>query len=233
MKTNQTKGKHSCFSAVRLLRTMEGATIKALAEKIGFEYKALHRLEMGHNCQIERFQILAEYFGVTVDALVKNDFEAIARTRKKPVNQNLTLQNEMKKHNDECSRIGDKGQKLAFKWEIQRLRESGHTLAYLVNPNCADDRKLGFDMLSFTADNKPIFIEVKATKGSLDTPFHMSQAQISKAAECLEDGIEYQVHRIGFVDDIGKRILNIISARELLEDYCIKPSDYLISMIGA
>lgn len=225
--------KHNRFSAVRMLRTMEGLTIGALAEKVGLQFADIIRIEHGRNCLVDRYQRLAVYFGVSIEALIRNDISAIAKTRKMPVTQKLSLQEKMKKYNAECSRIGDKGQQLAYQWEIERLEAMGSELVYLVNPNCADDRNLGFDMLSFDAFNNPIFVEVKATKNAPEAPFKVSQPELSKAHECLELGIIYQVHRIGYVDDPEKRTLTVISAQEFVDNYDFKPTEYLATKKGA
>lgn len=229
----KNRKKHNCFSAVRMLRAMKGLTIGALAEAVGLQSIDIIRIEQGRNCLIDRIVSLAEYFGVSVNALIKNDICAIAQSLNTPVKQNLSLQETMKKYRDECSRIGDKGQQLAYQWELDRLESIGSQLVFLVNPNCADDRKLGFDMLSFDEFNNPIYIEVKATKHSPEAPFKASHAELSKALECLESGSIYQVHRIGYVDQPDKRTLKIISAQELIDDFDIKPVEYIFSMKGA
>ena len=228
----KNRKKHVNFSAVRMLRAMKGLTIGALAEAVGLQPIDIIRIEQGRNCLIDRIVSLAEYFGVSVNALIKNDICAIALALKAPVKQNLSLQETMKKYRDECSRIGDKGQQLAYQWELDRLESIGSELVFLVNPNCADDRKLGFDMLSFDEYNNPIYIEVKASKNSPDTPFKATHAELSKALECLGNGSIYQVHRIGYVDQPDKRTLKIISAQELIDDFNIKPVEYIFSMKG-
>ena len=224
--------KHDYFSAIRMLRAMEGLTIGALAKAVGLQFCDILRIEHGRNCLIGRYVSLAEYFDVSVDALVKNDICAIALALKAPVEQKLSLQESMKKYRDECSRIGDKGQQLAYQWELDRLDSIGSQLVFLVNPNCADDRKLGFDMLSFDEFSNPIYIEVKATKNSPETPFKASHAELSKALECLENGSIYQVHRIGYVDQPDKRTLKIISAQDLINDFDVKPVEYLFTKKG-
>ena len=228
----KSRKKHNHFSAVRMLRIICGLTVSALAEAVDLNLIDISRIEQGRNCQINRYVRLANYFGVSVDALVKNDITAIAKTRKGPVDQKLALQEKMKKFHETCSRIGDKGQRLAFQWELERLDSMGSELVYMVNPNCADERRLGFDMLSFDDFSNPIFIEVKATKGPPDRPFRMSGSEVSKARECYEKGLIYQVHRIGFVDDPEKRALKIIPAEELLEAYDLKPTEYIVAEKG-
>ena len=81
----KNRKKHVHFSAVRMLRAMKGLTIGALAEAVGLQAMDIIRIEQGRNCLIDRFVSLAEYFGVSVNALMKNDICAIAQVLKSPV----------------------------------------------------------------------------------------------------------------------------------------------------
>ena len=58
---------------------------------------------------------------------------------------------------------------------------------------------LGYDIESFADDGSPIFIEVKTTKGPIDTPFFLSENERCVAAE---KGSVFRLYRLfGFGND--------------------------------
>lgn len=100
-------------------------------------------------------------------------------------------------------RIGDIGENYVYEREKARLLKNNSKYANCVDASPAKDHKNGYDILSYTEDGIPIYIEVKSTMGDLNTPFYIT-ANERRTAERIrkKDGI-YQIHR---VYNIGKEI---------------------------
>ena len=92
--------------------------------------------------------------------------------------------------------IGDLGEKYVYEREIQKLIDADKPdLAEMVDADKAKDNNNGYDILSYTVDGDEVHIEVKATPGSLDTPFYISQNELNKAEEFISTGGVYEIHR--------------------------------------
>lgn len=113
--------------------------------------------------------------------------------------------------------IGDLGEKYIYEREIKKLIEAKREdLAEKVNADIAKDHKKGYDILSYTVTGEKLHIEVKATPGSVDTPFYISKNEWDTANEFKNNGELYEIHRVYNVgkDDIAVRVYTDISSLE-------------------
>lgn len=100
-------------------------------------------------------------------------------------------------------KIGDIGEQYVFECETMRLKKIGSKYADLVDPTPAKEPKNGYDILSYTENGIPIYIEVKSTMGDVNTPFYITRNEKETAERIRGKGGIYQIHR---VYNIGKDI---------------------------
>ena len=111
--------------------------------------------------------------------------------------------------------IGDLGEKYVYEREVRKLIEAKREdLAECVNADIAKDNTNGYDILSYTEKGEELRIEVKATPGTLDTPFYISKNEWDKANEFREQGKLYELHRVYNVgkDSIAVRVYTDIQS---------------------
>ena len=118
---------------------------------------------------------------------------------------------------------GLRGEVLVLRHEREKL--AGTPYENAVDPNYALDPGFGFDLLSFTPDGKPLYIEVKATSDTGNTPFFMTANEKDFMELCRDTGRNYELHRIYDLDGTPKRI--IYTPKELSRFQFI-PNDYLV-----
>ncbi len=85
------------------------------------------------------------------------------------------------------SRLGEDGEQFVLELERSRLEAAGQPelaekVAW-VSKEVGDG--LGYDIESFEEDGHQIFIEVKTTKGPIDTPFYLTENERRVAADIL------------------------------------------------
>lgn len=93
-------------------------------------------------------------------------------------------------------KLGDQGEEYVLKVEKERLTAAGRE-------DLADRTEwvaktkgdgLGYDVRSFKVDGKPLFIEVKTTKGSKATPFVVSSNEVVRSCQLGEGFRLYRVY---------------------------------------
>lgn len=86
---------------------------------------------------------------------------------------------------DEQNRkLGEAGEDWVVEWERERLKsEDRADLAKKIERVSRKDDSLGYDILSFNADETSRKIEVKTTNGSLRTPFLISRNEVNVSKE--------------------------------------------------
>ena len=100
-------------------------------------------------------------------------------------------------------RIGDIGERYVYEREKARLEKANSKFSDSVDATPAKDHRNGYDILSYTEEGVPIYIEVKSTLGDLYTPFYITANEKETAERIRKEGGIYQVHR---VYNIGKEI---------------------------
>ena len=119
-------------------------------------------------------------------------------------------------------RIGELGEKFVYEKECSRLSNQESTYVDMVDASPANNPANGFDILSYTKDGEKIYIEVKTTVDCDNTPFFMSEHEISVAKKILNSGGIYQIHRVYDImnDDetqIGYEIYDSLDKLEFTE----------------
>jgi len=218
------------LTVARYLRNTRGMSIEELSVETGIKWLPIFHLEHGLGVDLDTIKKLAVYFGVTLDCLARNDLASAAMQLHSPIERKNHLKDLLRKKEQICEEIGDRGEKLIIKREREKL--SGTPFAMAVNGNISDDVTAGFDVLSFDDHGCPIYIEVKTTNGDRNTPFYLSRCEISFLRKCLEANRCYQLHRIYNLTDDGTYDLQIITAEELLREYDIIPVSYVVRRVS-
>lgn len=84
----------------------------------------------------------------------------------------------------------------------------------------------GYDILSLNELDEPIYIEVKTTVKSEDTPFFMSKNEKSFFEQNTNAWL-YRVYDFNLDSRHGK--IKMISSQELLENYNFDPITFMVS----
>ena len=126
--------------------------------------------------------------------------------------------------------LGDFGEIFALKWERNRLIDLGVTFNVLdevVHFSKAFGDGAGYDILS-RKDNgyELLHIEVKTTKGGLDTPFYMSENERAFIEEYKENTLIYRVYNYNQETDVGE--IEIITYEDLVTKYKFNPVNYKV-----
>jgi len=119
----------------------------------------------------------------------------------------------------EKKNVGDGGEDLVMKYEMEKLKRLG----IKKKPEHISRSKgdgLGFDILSYNEDGKPMYIEVKTTKSGPKTNFYVTINELTCSMENKEN---YYLYRL-FDYEPNKDKAKMIVARGSLEDKCINPT---------
>lgn len=110
--------------------------------------------------------------------------------------------------------IGDLGERYVLEYEQKRLLSEKSRFWELVDGSYALDHNNGFDILSYTAQGKKVYIEVKTTTGGADESFYMSNNEWEFAQSVVEKGEIYRLYRLGNIltDNITMEIYDNLDA---------------------
>jgi len=99
---------------------------------------------------------------------------------------------------DERNRtLGDQGEQLVMKYERNRLIAAGRAdLAAVIERISLVDSAAGYDIQSFDLEGNEIFIEVKSTKGGINTPFYISANEVATANNHPGKYYLYRLHSL-------------------------------------
>ena len=215
------------LTVARYLRNFRGMSMLELSDQLGLPYRTVFNLEHNGKANLGTLRRFAAFYDVPLDCLARNNLSAIASTLNSPAirsNRARAFLHQVQKRREE---IGDCGERLVIERERERLTDSPYALA--VNGNVSDDLTAGFDILSFTQDGVPIYIEVKSTVQGKDEVFFMSRGEIEFAQRCQERGLLYQLHRVYKLNEKTNRCsVYVLSADDLLRDYEFIPVSYQV-----
>ena len=213
------------LNVARYMRVRTGKTMAELAAETNMTANDICRLESGNTrVWIEKAEALAGHFGVTVDALLKNDLPTVMRTLSAPPETSRRSEEIFEKQHRHRMEVGFAGEQWDYKQELAYLRETDLTVA--VNQNYADDETSHFDLLSFTRDGRPRYCEVKSTTRGAKADFCITVSELALARACVENGELYEIHRVFHALDPRKRCREIITGEQLLQDYDFVPFDF-------
>ena len=229
METN-TPGKQP-LTVARYLRHFRGLTMMELADKLRLPYPTVFSLEHGQGTNLNSLRRVAEYYRVSLDCLARNDMAAAATQLTCPAirsNRTKKILREKQKRRDA---IGDHGERIVIERERKRLAGTPYELA--VNGNVSEDLS-AFDVLSFSEDGIPIYIEVKTTVLGKDDDFFISRNELEFARTCKERGLLYQLHRVYALDEVsGSCSVAVLTADELLRSFVSEPATYKVRRAAA
>lgn len=133
--------------------------------------------------------------------------------------------------NNENSALGDAGEIFALDWERNRLKDlnvSFNILDEVIHFSRKFGDGAGYDILSRKNDNyELLYIEVKTTKGSLDTPFYMSENEKTFMEIYKENTLIYRVYNYNQETNVGE--VEVISYDNLIENYDFNPITYKVT----
>lgn len=208
------------------LRVRDGLSQNQLAKECGLHTNDISRFERGRYGQTWKYRRLADFFHIKVDTLVRDDIaEIAAHTKNKLVSTHRT-QEAFRKKRDIQAKVGCAGEDIVT--EAERAILAGTKFANAVNPHYAESLDSGFDIMSFTSEGEPKYIEVKTTlKSSADTPFFMSAREIAFMNHCREKQLIYQLHRVYDLVDDNHWSREVYSLQDM-ENYEFIPTEYLV-----
>lgn len=133
--------------------------------------------------------------------------------------------------NNEHTALGDAGENFALEWERNRLRElnvSYNILDEVIHFSRKYGDGAGYDILSRKGlEYDLLYIEVKTTKGGLDTPFYMSENEKAFIEIYKENTQIYRVYNYNQETNVGE--IAIITCEELMQNYDFNPITYKVT----
>lgn len=104
--------------------------------------------------------------------------------------------------------IGKLGEAFVYETECNKLKGTNYEAK--VDNKKALDPSNGYDILSYTRNGKPLYIEVKATTG-IQNQFYLSNHELQTAKRMKEDGLTYVIYFV-------KKIMSNNPKLEKIED---------------
>lgn len=132
--------------------------------------------------------------------------------------------------NNENTVLGDAGEIFALEWERNRLKNlnvSFDILDEVIHFSKKYGDGAGYDILS-RKDNsyELLYIEVKTTKGGLNTPFYMSENEKTFMDIYCDNVLIYRVYNYNHETNVGE--IEIITQSILEKDYLFNPITYKV-----
>ena len=136
---------------------------------------------------------------------------------------NWELQNERR------SLLGHLGEEFVFHSEIFKVKEFDiASLDKVIHLSEKQGDGFGYDICSVNENGETIFIEVKTTKGSCETPFYMSKNERLFFEENINNNAYiYRVYN--FIKETRHGQTKIISAKELFKNYNFDPISFIVT----
>ena len=133
--------------------------------------------------------------------------------------------------NEENLALGNAGENFALEWERNRLKNlnvSFDILEEVIHFSKKYGDGAGYDILSRKDDNyELLYIEVKTTKGDMNTPFYMSENEKNFMDIYKENTLIYRVYNYCPDTNIGE--IEIINYDQLINDYDFNPITYKVT----
>lgn len=138
---------------------------------------------------------------------------------------------DFKSLDNEHSELGDAGEIFALEWERNRLKQlnvSFDLLEEVIHFSRRYGDGAGYDILSRKDDNfELLYIEVKTTKGNLDTPFFMSENEKAFMETYKDNTLIYRVYNYNKETNMGE--VEVIDYENLKNTYEFNPVTYKIT----
>lgn len=214
-------------SVIIFLRNRNNLSMRELAQKTGLTIMDISRMERNNkNCGLDKYRKVAEYFNLTVCMVLNNDITAVVSYIMKN-SDHLSAANELQidKHKSRIC-IGNYGEVIALEHEIRRHIEANSPYLQYIDPSAAVKPKYGCDIFSRTLDGRILLIEVKTSRGGLESKFFITRTEIKRAKLAEKLGQEYLLYRVIFVDDDVKRDVIVLTLKEIQKQYLRTPESY-------
>lgn len=215
-------------SVTNFMRHRENLTIAKVSDQTGLPAMTISRIENRQfTVDISAVLTLANFYHISADAILRNDFRAIfpiLSTSKTPKHD---LYAKYAKVGALCQMHGISGEDWVYLQECKRL--DGTVMANAVSPRYSEDKEAHFDLMTFDAHGEPVIVEVKSTNRGPDDPFFLSASELNLLNECIALGIRYELHRVFHVCDASRIDRRIITGEDLLRDYSFSPESYIVT----
>lgn len=208
---------------IRILREYLGYTQKELAVKAGISAADLCDMENFEPYgRTDKYQRVAESLGVTIHALVANDCRLVPLSffeyhKPAPYKAAASYTNIAN---------GRAGEEFVLEKERERVAEFSVVLSKLILPYYKMSRNPGFDILSFTKEGKPIYIEVKTTRADRKNIVLLTQKERDKAEVLFQEGKAYQVHCLSNWNKCNQTY-TVYDYEDLREKARMVPTEYM------
>ncbi len=121
--------------------------------------------------------------------------------------------------------IGILGELFILQYEMQRCQKRPSKLVTHVSKSIGDG--LGYDIMSYDNEGNKKYIEVKTTKGDLNTPFYITRNELEKSK--IEKDSYYLYRVFNFDEKNNTADLKIIQGD--LTEYCSLPTQFKVQLI--
>lgn len=127
----------------------------------------------------------------------------------------------------EQKKVGDAGERFVLQKE-RKLVASYHLSPekQVVHVSVVEGDGLGYDILSYDKHGNELYIEVKATQGTLHSTFYITANELKKSKECPEQYRLYRVFNLDIENETGEYRVHEGS----LEEYCVSPVRYRVDL---
>ncbi len=215
------------LSVLLYLRTSRSLTLGQLGKICCISPNVLCQAELRNaSMGIASLRRLADFFGVTLDALAKNDFSVIATLPPVTCVRTNAARKRLQANREKMEKIGDMGEDFVAALEREKLK--GTPYEDKVNTALADDLKAVCDMMSFDPVTlQPILLEVKSTSGEEDEELHFSTEELEFLKHCAANGSPYKLYRVFHVGRKGGPGYRVYTAKEVLKRFDLEPSAYI------
>lgn len=127
--------------------------------------------------------------------------------------------------------LGDAGERYIYNYEIDRLSELEapfDVLSEVIHTSKVFGDGAGYDILSKQNEKGGnLYIEVKTTKGDLNTPFFISINELKFMEEYNKEARIYRVYNFNY--DINMGDVEVINYKTLISEYMIDPVSYKVT----
>ena len=208
---------------IRILRDYLGYSQKDLALKAGVSPADICEMEnLKPFGQVDKYEKVAKYLGVPIHALVANDcrqspytfFENNKTVPYKKASSYANIAN------------GRTGEDYVLKKERERVKQFCPVLSELILPYYKMSKNIGFDILSFNEEGKPIYIEVKTTCANRRNTVLLTYKEQAKAETLFKTGKTYQVHCLSNLNK-ENQTYTIYDYEELRMNAKMVPTEYM------
>lgn len=130
--------------------------------------------------------------------------------------------------NKERKKIGNAGEEFVYNDQLEFVKKyAPEYLNSVRHVSKLDGDGAGYDICSFNADEKIVYIEVKSTTGKKDTPFYMSASEYEFYELHRDNYIIARVYEFDMSEKTGK--IEYISGTEFEGVFAKEISSYVIS----